>query len=201
MADEPQIESGEDRNPGEILDIRFQKNTNQKYKYLEAEPKILGVTQIALAVFLTSVSLVLAVQPADEVIWPVSGIITTMIIIIAGSLAIAAQNLHIPTLKACLGMQVVVCLACVIYVFMNFSVYDTLLYPCWPEKGSSPNPICKHLNIGLENYLALQKLVLTVHISLSATLAAYCCKVIQCCSPVSSVPVITVNRPPDPRYL
>lgn len=41
--DEPQIESGEDRNPGEILDIRFQKNPNQKHKYLEAEPKILGV--------------------------------------------------------------------------------------------------------------------------------------------------------------
>lgn len=41
--DEPQIESWEDRNPGEILDIRFQKNPNQKLKYLEAEPKILGV--------------------------------------------------------------------------------------------------------------------------------------------------------------
>jgi len=44
-ADEPQIESGEARNPGEILDIRFQKNTNHKQKYLEAEPKILGVGQ------------------------------------------------------------------------------------------------------------------------------------------------------------
>lgn len=41
--DEPQMESGEDRNPGEILDIQFQKNPNQKHKYLEAEPKILGV--------------------------------------------------------------------------------------------------------------------------------------------------------------
>lgn len=43
--DEPQIESGEDRNPGEVLHIRFQKNSNQKLKYLEAEPKILGVRE------------------------------------------------------------------------------------------------------------------------------------------------------------
>ncbi len=43
--DELQIESGEDRNPGELLHIRFQKNSNQKLKYLEAEPKILGVRE------------------------------------------------------------------------------------------------------------------------------------------------------------
>ncbi len=43
--DEPQIESGEDRNPGEVLHIRFEKNPNQKLKYLEAEPKILGVRE------------------------------------------------------------------------------------------------------------------------------------------------------------
>lgn len=197
MADEPQIESGEDRNPGEILDIRFQKNPNQKHKYLEAEPKILGVTQIAFAVFLTSVTLVFVEDHMIIHSWTVSGIITSMTILIAGSLAIAAQNLHLPTLKACLGMQVVACLACVICIFIHFSVYDTLLYQCWGEEESSP--ICTHLKIGIENYLALQKLVLAVHIALSATLAAYCCKVIQCCSPESSVPVITINRPPDPR--
>lgn len=45
--DEPQIESGEDRNPGEVtlLQIRFEKNPNQKLKYLEGEPKILGVRE------------------------------------------------------------------------------------------------------------------------------------------------------------
>lgn len=42
---ERQIEYGEDRNPGEVLHIRFQKNPNQKLKYLEAEPKILGVRE------------------------------------------------------------------------------------------------------------------------------------------------------------
>jgi len=41
--------------------------------------------------------------------------------------------------------------------------------------------------MGIDNYLALQRLVLAVHIALSGTLAAYCCKVIQCCTPVSSV--------------
>ncbi|CAM4528795.1 unnamed protein product [Leuciscus chuanchicus] len=199
MADEPQMESGEDRNPGEILDIRFQKNPNQKHKYLEAEPKILGVTQIALAVFLTSVTFVLHLDDIYRTVdieGTVGGIITSMTILIAGSLAIAAQNLHLPTLKACLGMQVVACLTGVICIFMHLSVYQMVLYHCWSEEESS---ICTHLRIAVENYRALQKLVLAVHIALSATLAAYCCKVIQCCSPVSSVPVITVNRPPDPR--
>ncbi|XDV17764.1 hypothetical protein PO909_023583 [Leuciscus waleckii] len=199
MADEPQMESGEDRNPGEILDIRFQKNPIQKHKYLEAEPKILGVTQIALAVFLTSVTFVLHlddIYTTVDIEGTVGGIITSMTILIAGSLAIAAQNLHLPTLKACLGMQVVACLAGVICIFMHLSVYQMVFYHCWSEEESS---ICTHLRIAVENYRALQKLVLAVHIVLSATLAAYCCKVIQCCSPVSSVPVITVNRPPDPR--
>ncbi|ROL45650.1 hypothetical protein DPX16_17766 [Anabarilius grahami] len=107
------------------------------------------VTQIALAVFLSFGILLFYVNGMSTIADAVSGG-TSVIIIIAGRLAIAAQNLHLPT-------------------------------------------------TGFENYLALQKLVLSVQIALSATLAAYCCKVIQCCCPTSSMPVITVNRLPDPR--
>ncbi|KAK9972100.1 hypothetical protein ABG768_025431 [Culter alburnus] len=198
MADEPQIESWEDRNPGEILDIRFQKNPNQKLKYLEAEPKILGVTQIALAVFLSFAILLFYVNGMSTIADAVSGG-TSVIIIIAGRVAIAAQNLHLPTLKACLGMQVVACTTSVICILLHLSVF-TSLFHCWdPDLEPSQRTICRHLETGFENYLALQKLVLSVQIALSATLAAYCCKVIQCCCPTSSMPVITVNRLPDPR--
>ncbi|XP_059379224.1 uncharacterized protein LOC132114864 isoform X2 [Carassius carassius] len=201
MEDEPQIESGEDRNPGEVLHIRFQKNPNQKLKYLEAEPKILGVTQIAFAVFFTFMVVIFYMIGMDQytdVVMVVGGI-SSVISIIAGSLAIAAQNLHLPTLKACLGMQVVACMASVITIFTHMRIFPTV-YQCWAhEVESSQKTTCKNLNTGYENYLGIQKLVMAVHIALSATLAAFCCKVIQCCSPESNVPVITVNGPPNPQ--
>ncbi|KTG00758.1 hypothetical protein cypCar_00011303 [Cyprinus carpio] len=199
--DEPRIESGEDRNPGEVLHIRFQKNPNQKLKYLEAEPKILGVTQIAFAVFFIFMVVMLYVNDLGMYtdVGMVTGGTTSMIIIIAGSLAIAAQNLHLPTLKACLGMQVVACMASVISIFLHISIFPAVYY-CWAhDLESSQKTTCQNVTTGFGNYLGLQKLVIGVHIALSATLAAYCCKVIQCCSPVSSVPVITVNGPPDPQ--
>ncbi|TRY55755.1 hypothetical protein DNTS_016175 [Danionella cerebrum] len=165
-AEDVQICSGaeagacEIRDTAEFLEIRFQKNPNQKLKYLEAEPKILGI-------------------------------------LIAGSLAIAAQNLHLPTLKACLGMQVVACIASVIG-----SVVNTIpaMYMCWEDVVETYHKtLCKHLNFGLENHYAIQRFFLVIQIALSGTLAAYCCKVVQCCSPVSSVPVITISRPPEPQ--
>ncbi|KAK2914180.1 hypothetical protein QQF64_029939 [Cirrhinus molitorella] len=199
MEDEPQIESGEDQIPGEVLHISFQKNPNQKLKYLEAEPKILGVTQIALAVFFTFMVVLLYVNgmAMGTEVSVVTGSAASMIIIIAGSLAIAAQNLHLPTLKVCLGMQVVACTASVISTFLLLSTFPAIFY-CWvQEVESSQKRTCRSLGIGIGNYLGLQKLVMAVQIALSATLAAYCCKVIQCCSPASSVPIITVNGPPD----
>ncbi|XP_026106741.1 membrane-spanning 4-domains subfamily A member 4D isoform X2 [Carassius auratus] len=203
MEDEPQIESGEDRNPGEVtlLQIRFEKNPNQKLKYLEGEPKILGVTQIAFAVFFTIMVVMFYMNGMDkyaDVVMVVGGI-ASMIIIIAGSLAIAAQNLHLPTLKACLGMQVVACMASVITIFIQISILPPV-NNCWASELESPQmTTCKSFNTGFENYLGIQKLVMTVHIALSATIAAYCCKAIQFCSPVSNVPVITVNGPPNPQ--
>lgn len=200
MEDELQIESGEDRNAGELLHIRFQKNSNQKLKYLEAEPKILGVTQIAFAVFFIFAVVVYenGLTMYTDVAM-ITGGIASMIITIAGSLAIAAQNLHLPTLKACLGMQVVSCIASVISIFIHLTVMPPI-YLCWlHDIEASKNTTCKNLSNGFENYVGLQELVLAVQIALSATLTAYCCKVIQCCSPVSSVPVITINGPPDPQ--
>nr|XP_055053361.1 uncharacterized protein LOC129438579 isoform X3 [Misgurnus anguillicaudatus] len=145
--------------PSDILEVTFQKNPDQKNKFLEAESKILGG-------------------------------------IIAGSLAIAAQNLHIPTLKACLGMQIVTCL---IYGFIliisfdhHFSPADTACYYPYNESRYEL-PLCKSLLTGLSQMDAIDNLTEAVQIALSITLAAYCCKVIQCCSPRSQVPVIVMR--------
>ncbi|XP_043101592.1 uncharacterized protein LOC122349561 [Puntigrus tetrazona] len=198
MEGEPQVESGENLNPGEVLQIRFQKKPNQKLKYLEAEPKILGVTQIVFGVFIAFMIVAFYVNDMTVYSYTDASMITgavSMIIIIAGSLAIAAQNLHLPTLKACLGMQVVACMASVIFTFLHLNNSNDI-HHCWMPLDSQITT-CRKLNISLENCLGLQNLVMMLQVALSTTLAAYCCKVIQCCSPVSRVPVITINRPPE----
>ncbi|KAK3546398.1 hypothetical protein QTP70_026287 [Hemibagrus guttatus] len=134
---------------GALVEVKFEKNPYQTQKYLEAEPKALGVTQIMLALFYLSVL---------YLNWEFHYSQTPVIIsaslspasIIAGSVAIAAQNLRLPT------------------------------------------SITEHIT-------GIQMLVQATQIALSATLAAFCCKVIQCCSPKSNVPVIVVNTPPAPQ--
>uniref|UniRef100_A0A8C1PP91 Uncharacterized protein n=1 Tax=Cyprinus carpio TaxID=7962 RepID=A0A8C1PP91_CYPCA len=182
--DEPRIESGEDRNPGEVLHIRFQKNPNQKLKYLEAEPKILGVRE-PIALYSSN---------ADRLnlIWRNYFFFSPNI---------ACNFVFLFQLKACLGMQVVACMASVISIFLHISIFPAVYY-CWAhDLESSQKTTCQNVTVSQKHmYLNnSETLVIGVHIALSATLAAYCCKVIQCCSPVSSVPVITVNGPPDPQ--
>ncbi|XP_043099105.1 uncharacterized protein LOC122347915 [Puntigrus tetrazona] len=117
---------------GTLLKVSFRRNPHLKHKYLEAEPKILGVHLKLMfkgnaivsnasraegfcfvllcffAVCRLPFYLVLA-ESSNSVMLAFSSVG-----IISGSLAIAAQKLHLPTLKACLGMQVVTCMA---YIF------------------------------------------------------------------------------------
>uniref|UniRef100_A0A671LK97 Uncharacterized protein n=1 Tax=Sinocyclocheilus anshuiensis TaxID=1608454 RepID=A0A671LK97_9TELE len=132
-------------------------------KYLEAEPKILGKN-------------ILQYDLAYHYVFFKQGIIS-------GAVAVAAQNLHLRTLKACLGMQVVTCVA---YTFclMGTSVeLDPHLIGCWHHNDSEithENDTCIQLEVS--------KTVINVtQIVLSVTLAAYCCKVIPCCTPRSHV--------------
>ncbi|XP_057182912.1 uncharacterized protein LOC130549649 isoform X2 [Triplophysa rosa] len=98
-------------SPSDLLEVTFLKNPNQKYKYREAEPKILGVAEIALTVFfISSRTATFTKDETSRFLTPFSSIS-----IIAGGLAIAAEKLHLPMLKACLGMQIVMC---VIYGFL-----------------------------------------------------------------------------------
>ncbi|CAB1324720.1 unnamed protein product, partial [Coregonus sp. 'balchen'] len=69
----------------------------------ESSPKT-EITQIALSVF--HISSVIVIDTTGMSMWvqDLPQIIGSLFVIIAGSLAIAAQNLHLPTLKASLGM-------------------------------------------------------------------------------------------------
>ncbi|XP_050969890.1 uncharacterized protein LOC127167735 [Labeo rohita] len=176
-----------------LVEVTFQKNPSQKYKYLEAEPKILGVTEIALTVFFVLCRLTFY-NGSSEWILNSLMLVFSCVGIISGSVAIAAQKLHLPTLKACLGMQMVTCMA------YSFCFLGTIVLPysdvtgCWRFYNHSEvayeNDACAPLEKGLSQLYSLDQLMEATQIVLSITLAAYCCKVIPCCFPRSHVPVI-----------
>ncbi|GAA6082541.1 uncharacterized protein si:ch211-212k18.8 isoform X1 [Tachysurus ichikawai] len=183
---------------GNLVEVKFQKTPSQVKKYLEAEPKALGVTQIMLSLFFLC---------AIYLNWNFHDFYTTSILsatfsspsIIAGSVAIAAQNLRLPTLKACLGMQVVACVFSVFSFVISWAlmVDNSFRHFCWEENHNVT--MCERLWSIYEHISGIGMLVQATQIALSATLAAFCCKIIQCCSPRNNVPVIVVNTPPGPQ--
>uniref|UniRef100_A0A671P2T2 Uncharacterized protein n=1 Tax=Sinocyclocheilus anshuiensis TaxID=1608454 RepID=A0A671P2T2_9TELE len=119
--------------------------------------------------------------------------------IISGSVAIAAQKLHLPTLKACLGMQVVTCVAYTICLLETVVEPYSHIIGCWHHYNDSEitheNDTCILLEKGFHLLYTLDQLTEVTQIVLSITIAAYCCKVIPCCTPRSHVPVIVMTPP------
>lgn len=195
-----------------LVAVTFQKNPHRQQKYLEAMPKALGVTQITLSVNqLCSFTFFNVTQKMFSAINIINAI-GPVLIVVAGILALAAQNLHLPTLKACLGMQVVAC------VFSIFNLFDimanlSMLVPpmqCWDQSHfmehdnstEDYSKTCILLEDSLLRYNGVSILVLAALFAISVTLAAYCCKAVNCCSPVTRMPVITIQAPPtQPREM
>ncbi|KAB5579449.1 hypothetical protein PHYPO_G00195190 [Pangasianodon hypophthalmus] len=208
MTDEGEMESivpsalNTGSETGTLVEVKFQKNPYQTQKYLEAEPKALGVTQIMLSLFFLS-TIGLNWRDYSSHIPVIISVILSSVSIIAGSVAIAAQNLHLPTLKACLGLQVVACVFSVISFIISsgLMVEHSLFHYCWNSYhgGTSEKNMCDRMWSIYEHIVGIEMLVQVTQIALSATLAAFCCKVIQCCSPRDNVPVIVVNAPPGPQ--
>uniref|UniRef100_A0A8C0Y7R3 Si:ch211-212k18.8 n=1 Tax=Cyprinus carpio carpio TaxID=630221 RepID=A0A8C0Y7R3_CYPCA len=171
-----------------LMEVTFQKNPSQKYKYLEAEPKILGVTEIALTVFFVVCRISFYMVRSE-----LNGFMLAFscVGIISGSVAIAAQKLHMPTLKACLGMQVVTCVAYTFCLLETFVEPYARITDCWHPYNHSnithENDTCIQIEKGFHLLFALDQLTELTQIVLSITIAAYCCKVIPCCSPTSHV--------------
>ncbi|KAB5579450.1 hypothetical protein PHYPO_G00195200 [Pangasianodon hypophthalmus] len=189
------------RETGTLVEVKFQKNSYRIQKYLEAEPKALGVTQIMLSLFFLS-TIGLNWSFYSSHIPVIIKAIFSSPSIIAGSVAIAAQNLHLPTLKACLGLQVLACVFSVIpFIISSDLILDQPIFQyCWDNHNSTSQiNMCDRLWSIYEHIMGIEMLVQATQIALSATLAAFCCKVIQCCSPRDNVPVIVVNAPPGPQ--
>ncbi|XP_076828324.1 uncharacterized protein LOC143474684 isoform X1 [Brachyhypopomus gauderio] len=183
---------------GVLVKVAFQKDLYHKYKYLESEPKALGTTQIMLSLFVLSTRL--ATLRENLKLQFIFGNLT-LFGLIAGSVAIAAQNLHLPTLKACFGVQVVMCVLSVTSFIssMNLLLTHSVTHACWYENVTSEIDMCNRLQPLFDHTMGLEMLVQATQIALSVTLAAFCCKVIQCCNPQPSMPVIAVNTPQAPE--
>ncbi|XP_068569791.1 membrane-spanning 4-domains subfamily A member 4A-like [Cebidichthys violaceus] len=189
---------GSAQNP--LVLVGFQRNVRRKEKYLEAEPKALGITQISLSVFqITCVAVFLSNGLSDK--WTdIPFFISSLLLIISGSLAIAARNLHLPTLRACLGMQIVACGASVFNFIISLVKMDIMHYGCWSyyydANSTHLEEICHKLESTNSHFFAEVVVIQAALFAISVTLAAYCCKVVNCCSPAPKMPVITVHVPP-----
>ncbi|KAM8898834.1 membrane-spanning 4-domains subfamily A member 4A-like [Spinachia spinachia] len=200
MADEAAfVEEGIGPAQSPLVAVSFQRNVHRKEKYLEAEPKALGVTQIGLSVFqISCVALFLSKGMGDNSM-DIPFFISSFTLIIAGSLAIAAQNLHLPMLRACLGMQIVACGACVFNLICTVFKMDQSVYLCWhvySDYNTTDLETCEKIESVNSHFFAEILVIQAALFAISVTLAAYCCKVVNCCSPAPKMPVITLHAPP-----
>ncbi|XP_035375617.1 uncharacterized protein LOC113584716 isoform X3 [Electrophorus electricus] len=121
---------------GALVEVAFQKDPYQKNKYLEAEPKALGITQIMLSLFLMSIRY--AISGNESMAHLIFGGLS-LFGLIAGGVAVGAQNLHLPTLKACLGVQVVMCVVSVFCMITNLGTeFESPGFRfCWRDSQNS----------------------------------------------------------------
>ncbi|KAK5611249.1 hypothetical protein CRENBAI_019821 [Crenichthys baileyi] len=199
------VEEGASPAQSPVVAVTFQRNANRKEKYLEAEPKALGITQICLSVY-TIIGV--GVFEAKNLTYPETDIplfISSLLILIAGNVAVAANNLHLPKLRACLGMQIVACVASTFNIIVCLTKMGESFMSCWYYMSvsndgnniSSYPEICHQIEIIHSHFFTGAVVIQATLLAISATLAAYCCKVVNCCGPPPKMPVITVQSPPD----
>ncbi|XP_070711224.1 membrane-spanning 4-domains subfamily A member 4A-like isoform X2 [Pempheris klunzingeri] len=182
---------------GPLVAVTFQRNVHRKLKYLEGEPKALGITQIGLSVYqITSVSVFLA-KDLSRLPTDLPLLISSLLVVIAGSMALAAQNLHLPTLRACLGMQIVACGASIFNMICTLVKMEEVPSYCWHYYYDNftlhYGETCHKIESAHNHFHAEGVVIQVALLAISATLAAYCCKVVNCCAPAPKMPVITVQ--------
>ncbi|KAK7910263.1 hypothetical protein WMY93_014947 [Mugilogobius chulae] len=182
-----------------LVSVSFQKNTQRKLKFLEGEPKALGVTQLILSVFLSSCIASMCVTDEEKLELGLCFIVSCVLIFIGGSVAIAAKNLHLPTLKACVGMETVAAVAS----FFNLIVLAGMApVPCFSENVNSTDwssDFCRQMETSRYHFSTELVVVQVALLCISVTLAAYACKVVNCCTQAPKVPVIEIQVPPAPE--
>ncbi|KAM4537209.1 uncharacterized protein PAE49_021567 [Odontesthes bonariensis] len=203
MADDAAVmEEGISPAQNPLIAVTFQRNVHRKQKYLEAEPKALGITQIGLSAYKIICVGVFQAKGLSQLNTDIPFFISSLLVLIAGHVAVAAQNLHLPTLRACLGMQIVACGASIFNIVCTLIKMEEVSYYCWHYYYENDNSthnygeICHQIESIQSHFYAGGVVIQATLLAISATLAAYCCKVVNCCGPAPKIPVIAVQTPP-----
>ncbi|XP_033839398.1 membrane-spanning 4-domains subfamily A member 4A-like [Periophthalmus magnuspinnatus] len=179
-----------------LVSVSFQRNEQRKLKFLEGEPKALGITQILLIFFhMSCIATLTASGLGKELAIP--HFVASVFIFIAGSVAIAAKNLHLPTLRACLGMEIFSSVACLVNLIVSLLQMESR-HSCY-YVSDEDRPYCLNAESANAHLFAELVVIQVALFAISITLAVYACKVVNCCSPAPKVPVIMIQAPPAPQ--
>ncbi|KAF0044920.1 hypothetical protein F2P81_001449 [Scophthalmus maximus] len=164
-----------------------------------AQSPLVAVTQIGLSAFQIICVGVLLAKGLGQIHTDVSFFISSLLVVIAGAVAVAAQNLHLPTvseptatcrlnmLRACLGMQIVACGASLFNMICILVKMDHMPSFCWAYYYDNITlhygDICSNIESIHSHFYAEGVLIEAALLAISVTLAVYCCKVVNCCTP------------------
>ncbi|XP_066578732.1 uncharacterized protein LOC136768421 isoform X3 [Amia ocellicauda] len=134
---------------GPLVTVSFQKNSSFTQKFLEGEPKALGITQIMLSVHVISIALMNWFNEMEQLDMMIVRLICSLITIIAGGVAISASNLHMPRIKACMAMEIIGCVCSVFVIYANLAIHTNspIMYSCWMhlDKTMVEERVCQQL--------------------------------------------------------
>ncbi|KAM7365957.1 hypothetical protein PAMP_015433 [Pampus punctatissimus] len=96
-------------------------------------------------------------------------------------------------------MQILACGASIFNIIFTFAKLDDIPPRCWRHyydiSNSSHQETCHIIESTHIHFQAEFTVIHAALLAISATLASYCCKVVNCCSPAPKMPVITVQSP------
>ncbi|XP_020778917.2 membrane-spanning 4-domains subfamily A member 4A-like isoform X3 [Boleophthalmus pectinirostris] len=175
MAEAAVVDADTGLSHSPLVSVSFQGNERRKLKFLEGEPKALGITQICLILFHESCIASFVYTGLSRWSMNITYIIASVFVLIGGCLAIAAKNLHLPTIRACLVMEFLSSVACffnILFILNDMQFY----FPCHYSSTNQDKLHCKNLSNAHMHLFAELLLVHVALFAISVTLMVYACK-------------------------
>ncbi|KAF7207342.1 transcript variant X1 [Nothobranchius furzeri] len=182
-----------------LVSVTFQRNARRKEKFLEAEPKALGIAEIGLSLYTI---ICLGVLQSKGLSDPSSGIpifIASLLCFINDCFCLLKRISCFLQLRACLGMQILACGASIVNIICTLVKMGDWSHHCWYLHADKYQEVCHQIEFIFFNFYGGGVLVQATVLAISASLMAYCCKVVNCCGPAPKMPVIMVQTPPRPE--
>ncbi|KAK7910264.1 hypothetical protein WMY93_014948 [Mugilogobius chulae] len=196
MTDADAVEAGPGVSNNPLVSVSFQRDEQRKQKFLEGEPKALGITQVNLIIFHTCCIAVMFGNGVSRDGLEIYYFVSSGIIFAAGILAILSKNLKIPMLRACVGMELVSSVISIFNLILTASRMGYYNYCYYYHSTEEDRTICKNEEAARMHLLTELVIIELVLFAISVTLMIYACKVANCCSVAPKVPVITIQAPP-----